>query len=350
MKKFLFFALIIISFFSCTEEKPKDMISMFKTERHVDCPSAGIETDSLGAPMLMEHTGSQLLFASMFQPKLLSFFDSESGRFLGSSVTKGEGPGEYLMPFTLSVGGDELGFWDAGKRVFVSLPKDYPQCENLSGKETPIALNDSLLDVFHVIRAGEGHLVATGIIKNHRAALLDSEGHTLTLFGAYPEQRTTLTDAENGFLFQGVSAYNSEEHVIALASLMGESISFFSLKDQAHPVLLKEYSFDNSAAYELSGDADQPVAFLPDCKIGFLDIKAYKSSFVGLFSGRPREGKNAYGGDKLLFFGRDGEPSELVYLNRSYTNIAVDRTKDVVYLFGTDSETGEYVIDECNPQ
>lgn len=234
--------------------------------------------------------------------------------------------------------------WDAGKSALVFVDIDGEHLSAPSYRSVKIGASDSLSVAFQVIPLQEDFFLASGIVKENRFVLLDGKGNLSGLFGDYPKgYRSQNSDAENGFIYQGVMAYQKKKGILAAACGMGESICFYDMNNAGN--LVKEYSFEHPS-YELTGDNSSPVVFRTDNKNGFVDLKSSANYCIGLFSGEERKGYQDYGGNKLLLFAWDGEPVKMIRLDRQYTNMAVDEERHRILLLGVDSDGGDYILSE----
>lgn len=344
MKKLLYLFLFFIYLTSCTE-KPS-MTGLFKKQNNEPIKISQIKTDSIRNPYIMNYHNGMLIFGDIFQPQFISIFNGETGDFLGNLAPKGIGPDEFIHLANISCTNEEISLWDVGKLTLTFMKVDPENISSPILQQIKIKEDTTLLSAFQVIPLQKDYFVATGIIKNHRFALLDKNGNILNLFGDYPKgYRQNNTCIENGSIYQSLLSFQKDKKVLAAACGIGESIMFYDMEDKNNPHLIKEFTFDHPQ-YELTGNKEQPITFFSSSKNGIIDMKPSSDYCICLFSGKTRTDSNNYGGDKILLFDWNGNPAKLISLAQEYNNLAVDEVKKRIILFGTNPNTGDYIVNE----
>lgn len=346
MKIILYILSSFICLVSCTEKSDKTMIDLFKSKSNEQTKISRIKTDSIRNPYIMNYHNGMLVFGDIFQPKFISILNGNNGDFLGDFASRGVGPDEFVHLANISCINDEISLWDAGKSTLTFTKIDRNNILSPTFQNIKIKEDTTLLSVFQVIPLQEDLFVATGIIKNHRFALLDKNGNILKRFGDYPKDyKSNNTDIENGAIYQCLLASQNEKKVFAAACGIGESIMFYDINNKNKPNLIREFTFDHPQ-YDLTGNNEQPIIFSKDSKNGFIDIKSSSNYCICLFSGEVRTSENDYGGNKILLFDWNGNPIKLIVLEQQYTNLAIDEENKRILLLGTSSETEDYTISE----
>ena len=346
MKAVFYILSSIIGLTSCMERPDNSMIGLFKNKSNEQTKISQIKTDSVRNPYIMNYHNGMLVFGDIFQSKFISIFDGYNGDFLGDFASQGVGPDEFVHIGNISCINDKISLWDAGKSTLTFAGIDHNNILSPTFQNIKIKEDTTLLSVFQVIPLQEDLFVATGIIKNHRFALLDKNGNILKRFGNYPKDyKPNNTDIENGAIYQCLLTSQNEKKVFAAACGIGESIMFYDINNKNNPHLIREFTFDHPQ-YDLTGDNEQPVIFSKDSKNGFIDIKSSSNYCICLFSGEVRTGVNDYGGNKILIFDWKGNPIKLIVLEQQYTNLAIDEENKRILLLGTSSETKDYIISE----
>lgn len=301
-----------------------------------------LETDSLRTPYMMTCLKNEILLADINQATFISAFNKHSGKWLRYDLLRGNGPGEYLHLANMRTVNDKLFLWDAGQSALSLLSiKHNSSCIQ---KRIPISSDSCLISAFQVTPVDEEHFIASGIIKGHRLAIIDTLGHTCTVFGNYPftNEHAAGNDMELALANQGEATYQQKRHRFAISNLTGESISFYDLSDLRHPKMCKEYNYD-TPQYKKTGDGS--IAHPRDSKMGFIALTSSSDYCIGLFRGTASRSAQDYGGNKLLFFDWDGNPIKAYLLNEYYTYLTVDEETKRIFLLGTDTETLNYKID-----
>lgn len=346
MKIILYIFSSIIGLTSCMENPDNTMIDLFKNKSNEQTKLSQIKTDSIRNPYIMDYYNGMLIFGDIFQPKFISVFNGKNGDFLGDFSSRGEGPDEFIHLTNISCINNKLSLWDTGKSTLTFAKIDRNNISSPTFQNIKVKEDTTLLSVFQVIPLQEDLFVATGIIKNHRFALLDKNGNILKLFGDYPSNyKQNNTDIENGSIYQSILTFQNKKKILVAACGIGESIAFYDMNNKNNPNLIREFTFDHPK-YDLTGNNEQPIIFSKDSKNGFIDIKSSSNYCICLFSGEIRTGVNDYGGNKILLFDWNGNPIKLIVVKQQYTNLAIDEENKRILLLGTSSETEDYIISE----
>ena len=325
---------------SCSKPSPTDMCSLFENSEQLSPSGSTIENSELRKPYLMDFSDGYLLLADLGQEHAFSIYDVKTGKLIQEVGTRGTGPNEILHVSSTKYNDKKITLFDAGSSQIHTITE--PLSEDSHHELVPMQMNDTLQAAFNVIPVGNNHYVASGIIIGNRLALMDEKGNIETCFGDYPSGHVIgNTDIENGFIYQCVLVYNPVSQVLGVACGMGQSISFYDLKNQNNPSLIKEHTFEQPA-YMLTKETGSPVAFTKDAVYGFIDAKPFNNNIVCLYSGEPLSPKN-FGGNKLMIFDESGNPVKRIDLNKSYLNIATDSDNGIIYLLGSNEDVGYFI-------
>jgi hypothetical protein len=329
--------------FSCSDLKESSLLALFTENERQEPVEVLLQSDSIRDPYMIECVNNKLYLANLTLQMLISEFDLTTGQHTGDFLSRGQGPDEFLFLTTLFVMNDKLAFWDANKHLMVFVNTDNRKPD----KTVEISPGSSLITAMKVIPLEEDVFAATGIIKDYRIVLLNGKGEEITVFGNYPQEEKgkRATDSDNGFAYQGIMIYQKEKKVLAIGSTWGESISFYDLNDMRHPRLIQEYIYSfpqyvNSA----DGDKSLSVAFKRDNISGVVDFKPSSKYGVCLYSGKPLNHGDEYGGDIILLFDWEGNPVKSIQLDHKYGNIAVNEETQEILLLGSNPETLDFMI------
>ena len=338
-------SLLLLITSSCTYDGNKKITDLFKGKEFsikAECFTS-LEEDSIREPYMFACLKNKLLFADMHQESFLSEFDKNTGKWIGNSLTRGNGPGEYIHLSNMSVVNNKLFVWDSGKS-FVDILKS--EGDTLAGeKHIYIGSDSCLVSAFQVCPVDENYFIASGIIKNNRFAVLDSRGKICSSFGNYPfsgedDEENYITQA---FVHQGSIVCSPDKKRLAVGNMMGDAVSFFDISDLKSPKLCKEYNY---AVPQYRKVENNSVAFDKECMVGFIGLVASSQYCIGLYNGdESLSSQDSFGGNKLLFFDWDGTPLSLVRLDMKYSYLAMDNENERLYLLGIDPESLEYKVD-----
>lgn len=183
----------------------------------------------------------------------------------------GQGPDELLFPVSLFASGDNtMTFWDINKRKYSAM--------QITDGDTVIRFNhlfenrDSLFH-FEVLPVANNRFVATGIYKDYRLVLLDSNGCFSKGFGQCPfrdEEESRVSGMIRSEIYQGKIAVNPSGTKLVHALLHADILSFYEISGSGDLQLKSEqinaypdYQY-NSAAMSISS----PVYYLDVCATG----------------------------------------------------------------------------------
>jgi len=130
-KKLCVFLLIVALavLFSAGQEAPKPLAEIYKKGTVRFVPDLVLDESSLPPEALLEsvtdikYDPQGNIYFCDFRANNIKKFDP-AGKFLKTIGRKGQGPGDFNMPFLLAVTADRLFVWDMGNRRFCSLTLD----------------------------------------------------------------------------------------------------------------------------------------------------------------------------------------------------------------------------------
>lgn len=349
MKHLLYILSLLFACSSCVSTTVS-MCDLFPESATMQCNEKVFDIDSIRKPVDMYYVDGKLYMIDMYSSPLVTAFDWETGKYVGSFANRGQGPDEYLWFSTASSFNNKLGLYDTNKKEFVW----FSFRDTVHSSSIKLAYSDTMFP-FKVTALSDDYFVATGLIEeNKRFVLYNKNGEKVSVFGDYPKENP---DADygfqaNAFAYQPTGmVYNPEKRVFAVGGRDGQIISFYDMSDVTHPKLLKEHIASYPRFHDESTGKYASVRFLSDNITGFMGMAVTEKYCVGLFRGKPDPEDNieSMGGDKLLLFDWDGTPVKYVQLPQEYRMIASSERQ--IILLGFDSGTSEYIIhtiDICN--
>lgn len=338
--------LLIVS--SCNYSANKKITDLFEGKESLiksEC-FLSLEKDSVRTPYMFTCLKNELLFVDIHQESFLSEFDKNTGKWLRYSLLRGNGPNEYIHLSNMTSINDNLFVWDSGKS-FVDILKLEDDTLIVSN-HVYIGSDSCLVSAFQICPIDENYFVASGIIKNNRFVILDSEGRFYSSFGNYPFSKRSDDEEDyitQAFAHQGSIICSPDKKRLVAGNMMGDAISFFDISDLKSPKLCKEYDYVTPKYKILEKNS---VAFDKECIIGFINLVADSQYCIGLYNGEKSSSlqyKNSFGGNKLLFFDWDGTPLSLIKLDMKYSCLAIDNENERLFLLGVDPESLEYRLD-----
>jgi hypothetical protein len=340
MKRIYVSLLALLLLVSCNQ-KERSFVELFTASENLVPEESILDRDSILNPYMIQCTEQGVLLANMFQPNFLNLFDGETGELKGTFLTRGSGPGECMHLSTMCSRDSSLFLWDAMRSSFSFASIQNDSLSHESGDFIPLKYDDVLKSVFQLYPLNRHYLVASGIIKGGRFAIINDKGELVSTFGEYSEEYASMEEVTKAMLNQCVFAYQQEKKVLAVANGMGENISFYDMSNLKSPRLIKSYTY-RSPSYELDGDGS--VVYQKNNIVGFVDLLASKDYCVGFFLGDTLKSPTDFGADKLLYFDWDGTPKEIRMLDRIYMHAALSPTADRLYFLGKGKESGEFMV------
>ena len=337
----LLFTTILLT--ACATAPKESILEEFPQPEAVEVTIKNMETDSIRAPYIMECAAGKLVFANYGYPQLLTAFDSNTGQYIGDYLNTGNGPNELIHVTSLDSRGDKLIVHDSNINKVVIYSQEGLLNHDKWDSQISLQVDSATLFFpFECCLLQNGYMVVNGIIKGHRMALLDKEGRCILPFGNYPGEDESYV--ANAFAYQSKMEYNSDEKILAIASFNGENIAFYNLSNLQSPSLVKEYIGAAPIYNDVSDSESKSVVFKKESVVGFISLAASPQYCIGLFRGKPYEGRE-YGGDKLLLFDwTTGKAVKALQLDQTYTNLTYDVQNEEIILLGEDEETFDFRV------
>ena len=127
------------------------------------------------------------------------------------------------------------------------------------------------------------------------------------------------------------------------ATLSGEFITFYDMKDLNSPTLIKKKG-NLLPVYNGSRVS-------PDNVYSFIDVTGNSRYCIALYWGKTDKKyphKDLFGGNKLLIYDWDGNPIKSIQLDHIYIGIAAAPNSGKVFLVRKDIETKEFLIESVD--
>lgn len=292
-------------------------------------------------PIMIACTSHMIALSDIFKPTFLSLYDYSKESFLGHYLQKGMGPDDVSMMTTFKSYGDEFYFWDINKHKLSFIKADAP--DHIARSISFTKAHPKLLKVYSV---SEDKSLATGAFPDYPFAVLDNNGDSITkLFGIYPfnDNRNELTDKDKANQCPWYVHYEPSNKKMAAAALSGEFITFYDMKDQDRPILIKKKG-NLLPAYNGSRVS-------PNNIYSFIDITGNSKYCVALYWGKTRKEfshPDLFGGNKLLIFDWNGNPIKTIQFDDIYIGIAATPDSEKVFLMRKNIKTKEFLIESVD--
>lgn len=211
------------------------MLNAFNTEIKVETEVFIDDTINLINPFTLKIVGGKIVVRnnSNTGKKLFSVFDFQSGRFVGSIFTRGQGPNEYLRIRPFSYIYDTLLFIDVIRNEALLFSKEKVNaCNEIPDRKFKFKNLSAGEQIDHCILL-DNKLICSGLFHQGRFKVFNTSGNLLSEFGKYPEinAKIEIDPFQMGSLFYQVSfAKDSRQNKLAVFD--EHSFSIFRRKNE----------------------------------------------------------------------------------------------------------------------
>lgn len=272
------------------------------------------------------------------------FFKLTQDGVFSTFGSKGRGPNEFLMPFSLQHVDDQtIGVFDVQTRLYseFAVPRE---------GESPIIKKEVRMQSSstRVIKTAFGQYIALLSLDERQFSLIDSTGVQIATFFEYPyRDNAERENKSRSMAYQGTIAANPSKTKFVYSSFFGEIIHFYSISENNIEVICKiekEYPL-----YRDSGNGNvKGVSYDPDGEFGYIATYATDQFVYAVYSSetalehREREGTNLEG-DILRVFDWNGVLIKEYKLDVpcGYLCVSDDDTK--IWAIATNNE-GEIIL------
>lgn len=240
----------------------------------------------------------------------------------------GQGPDELLFPVSLFASGDNtMTFWDINKRKYSAM--------QITDGDTVVRFNhlfesrDSLFH-FEVLPVANDGFVATGIYKDYRLVLLDSNGCFSKGFGQCPfrdEEESRVSGMIRSEIYQGKIAVNHSRTNLVHALLRANILSFYEIASSGD-LQLKSEQINSYPDYQYNS-----AAMSTSSPIYYLDVCATDRYVYALYSGRNyKDHKDkAFVGKTVKVYDWDGKLVKKINLDADIKVMCVSSNDRKIY-------------------
>lgn len=277
--------------------------------------SALFTSDSLGSPADLIGNEDRLLVAELTSAPPLQLFDRTTGEPVGFVGSRGDGPQQFMRPWSMApaADGSVMVYDPVTRRVStVDLSSDL-STDLSSGDPNPIraqwVLNVEGF-VLNVAPVGSGRFLVNGIFSDERLAVVDSTGSKLQTIGTSPVPEF------------GQAADSQAEAKV---------------RPGGGDVVLALHNADVLEFYDPSSGLERvvwgPDHFEPEQnRTGYSDVAVTEDFVFGLYSGRPDADDSSHLGSTVLVFDWDGKFVAQLQLDADGYGIWVDPEAGELFL------------------
>ncbi len=348
MKKFTFLIVIVIGLTSCKnkEESLNKAFNETETLTHRAC--------FINSDYLMGSAGKMLIIDSLLvtldqnNNNFFHFFHIEKEEYIGNYGTKGQGPDEFLQPFSL----------------FYSSPKDFFSYDIFDNSLKKIKI-DSLehgkiyydkvisfnsIENSLVFPTKYGTYVGFGLYDSNMFKLIDSSGKDIGLFCEFPINKGTASkkiDNRNiALAYQGTLTMNSEKDKLVYAAVYGTILGFYDITGNSiNENLLYVYDHPDFTVQNSNGGISSPIT--QETISAFRDIYPTENYVYTLYSGHKiaelRE--KAFSAKDIYVYDWQGVPIKHFITDIPINTIAITKDDKKMYAITYNPEPEIVVFD-----
>jgi hypothetical protein len=198
---------------------------------------------------------------------------------------KGQGPNDFLMPFSIQyIDKNTVGSFDVYLKNFSEFTIS-PDCSQF--KKSKVTSFISALS-FSVIKTKYNQYIGIGPYKNEMFALFDSIGNKVNSFFEYPyrdSREKKIKNRSRSMAYQGKMVSNPEGTKFVYATSFADIIYFYDIKkDEILPIRKIENNFPEYIVEEKDGGVGAPIK--SNSKHGYICAYATDKYVYLLYSGR----------------------------------------------------------------
>lgn len=273
-------------------------------------------------------------------------FDIKNNNYIGNIGVKGQGPNEFLQPFSLVYSSDgRLLSYDVGDYSLKSIDIDSLINGTISYNKILDSNSMSHLTVFPV---EESNYIGFGIYSENMFKLIDSNGNIIRSFMNYPIENSTMDHRNIAMAYQGALAINNDKSKLVYASMYGTILCIYDISKN---LIDEEFSlvldYPHFSPRNERGSTSSPLT--KDAISAFRDIYVTDKYIYSLYSGKniSEFKQNAFEAQSIYIFDWTGKPIIRYLLDVRVNNIAVDPNNQKIYALSNlpESTLVEFEID-----
>ena len=315
-------ASLLLALFSCTSKQEQKEVPVQSLKHDVLmgeecviglCRELAILDDST-LVVLNTKSDKQFQILNLAQKEIVEFGD------------RGQGPNEFLLPFSLFTKGNTFSFYDSGKNRYstIHLNKD-----DDSWRIEHLFKSDSLTHVY--IQPIQGNrYVASGIYDDCKLVLLDEHGTFLKGFGEIPyqdEMEKEIRNVVRSQVYQGNIVVSPSGKKVAHVIFTGDLIYFYEVTSEGGLVLRGKQE-NAYAKYEPTYGAMMPES--PFYHYGSCATEDYVYT---LYSGRNMKdyGEKAFKSNLIHVYDWDGTLVKKLQLDIDINKMVITKDNRKIY-------------------
>lgn len=292
----------------------------------IPLPTEGREVGlaAVSFPAQVVSTGDRFLVLDLQGDSALHLY-SDLGIHLDGVGGKGQGPGEFLAPWTLvhgSLGFEGVLLYDVSNRRLTPVLFDNGRTELRVDSAGEAVIDPSLLPVdFGAWKAGR--LLSATMNAGSRVVVTSPEGESMGVL-LLPDSATRLPPSAAAHLAQAEIATELSGARFALARRYEAVISIHNESGMLIASADVPVVFDPQ--YTVSDGDDPVVRFDGTTRLAYLDVEATKDAVFALFSGRAplTHPQREFYGDVVHVFGWDGSLIGVISLPKEAIDVHVE--------------------------
>lgn len=324
MRKHIFVATCLLSvLFSCTEKKEQEVVPVQSLKHEVLMGDEYL----IGKTRDLDLVNDSIpVVINSKSQKAFQILDYVSGSVCELGEI-GQGPNEFLMPYSLSVNeGNAFSFYDLNRRRFSTI---YLNGEDGSWRVEHLFKSDSLVHLC-ILPIVNGQYIATGMYDDCRIVVLDNRGVFQKGFGEIPyrdEKEREVSGMIRSEAYQGQMSVNLSGNKVVHALQKGDMIYFYDIADNG-VLNLKSEQVKSYPRYRYDSGAIEK-----ESSLHYMSVCSTEEYVYALYSGRnyKDDKDNAFYGNTVRVYNWDGKLIKNLHLDVDVCEIAVTKDNRKIY-------------------
>ncbi len=336
MKKEILILSLLFIMFSCKEiPNSKSLNATFKkSEALIHYNSMNASEYLMGSPVKMLHVDSLLIILDYASESFFHVFNVEKNKYLGNWGLKGQGPNEFLQPFSLTyLSPSNFLTYDLFDNSLKKISIDTLKAGKII-YEKVLSLNS--ISNLAILPVKDNNYVSFGMYNSNMFKILNSRGNKIGSFMDFPvENKTDKKNIDNRNLamaYQGSLAMNPNRDKFVYVAYNATIFGIYSIENISINLdFLLTYNYPKFFVNNSDGETSSPIT--KEAINGFLDVYVNDKYIYALYSGKNiiEFKENANQGKEIYVFDWTGRPIIHYNLDIPIKNIAVLPTNKKIY-------------------
>lgn len=294
----------------------------------------------LGMPGTIFYLDSSLVILDNGADKFFHLIDLHQDQYVGNFGIKGQGPNEFLQPFSFqNITDKEVGVFDLWQKALFGI-----NIEALKNGDTnfPKRFSCGSLVSFTVAPTIDSTYLSMGTYEDCLFKLLDKNGRLLNNYFEYPYRDSAEKEISNrvrAMAYQGVLRSNPDNDKFIFAISASPIINFYKVKDKSISEV-KCWNF-GYPTYKPEEEKEQVSATMDSAdKMGFIDAYVTDQFVYVAYSGKSFKDvrMKCFEATDIFVFDWKGNPVKSYQLDTPITHFCVSSNDNAIYAISKQPE------------